>query len=101
MKTPPEGKNEVLKFKLVFSLNRLPESVHEGELAQKFQGFTVYKKEVHFDKENRIMMSSEQDHINSDSQNPLGAGAVSDQVPVKMSLDRCLEAASMSEVMKD
>lgn len=36
MKPPPEGQSQVLKFKLVFSLNRCPESVHEGELAQRF-----------------------------------------------------------------
>lgn len=36
MTKPPEGKNDVLKLRLVFSLNNLPESTLEGDLSQKF-----------------------------------------------------------------
>ena len=92
----------MLKFKLVFSLNRCPEDVHEGELAQRFQGFTVYKKDLSFDNQNRIIgkLDDDQDQIESDTKNPLGAGEVSKE-PVMMSLDKCLEAASMKEIMKD
>lgn len=50
---------------------------------------------------NRVVPKSEQDYINSDSAKPLGAGEAQDMAPVTMSLSKCLEAASMKEVMKD
>ena len=54
-----------------------------------------------FDQLNRVVPKSEQDYINSDSAKPLGAGEAQDMAPVTMSLSKCLEAASMKEVMKD